>query len=70
MGEKTKLLSKENLKCLLYAIFDNYSDLSKKVYIVTSDKENYEDEKKEILDEINENTPCFIKKILSNNLLQ
>lgn len=65
MGEKTKLLSKENLKCLLYAIFDNYSDLSKKVYIVTSDKENYEDEKKEILDEINENTPCFIKKILS-----
>ena len=35
-----KQIQRENLKNILYSIFDNYGDLSKKIYIVISDVEN------------------------------
>ena len=31
-----KQIERENLKYVLYSIFDNYGDLSKKIYIVVN----------------------------------
>ena len=59
-----KQIQRENLKNILYSIFDNYGDLSKKIYIVISDVENNKHICEEILKIINKNTPSFIRKIL------
>ena len=59
-----KQIQRENLKNILYSIFDNYGDLSKKIYIVLSDVENNKHICEEILKLINKNTPSFIRKIL------
>lgn len=59
-----KQIQRENLKNILYSIFDNYGDLSKKIYIVISDVENNKHICEEILKIINKKTPSFIRKIL------
>lgn len=59
-----KQIQRESLKNILYSIFDNYGDLSKKIYIVISDVENNKHICEEILKIINKNTPSFIRKIL------
>ena len=59
-----KQIQRERLKNILYSIFDNYGDLSKKIYIVISDVENNKHICEEILKIINKNTPSFIRKIL------
>ena len=56
----------EKLKCILYTIFSNYNNLSKKIYIVLDDSKNSEKMSEDILKKINQNTPYFIKKILAN----
>ena len=48
-----KQIQRENLKNILYSIFDNYGDLSKKIYIVISDVENNKQICEEILKIIN-----------------
>ncbi|MDY5211220.1 hypothetical protein [Intestinibacter sp.] len=60
-----KQIERENLKYVLYSIFDNYGDLSKKIYIVVNKSENNNQICEEILKKINQNTPSFIRKILS-----
>lgn len=59
-----KQIQRENLKNILYSIFDNYGDLSKKIYIVISDVENNKHICEEILKIINKKTPSFIREIL------
>ena len=61
-----KVMVNEKLKCILYTIFSNYNNLSKKIYIVLDDSKNSEKMSEDILKKINQNTPYFIKKILAN----
>ena len=61
-----KVMVNEKLKCILYTIFSNYNNLSKKIYIVLDDSKNSEKMGEDILKKINQNTPYFIKKILAN----
>ncbi|WP_455543685.1 hypothetical protein [Intestinibacter sp.] len=62
-----KQIVEEDLKYVLYTIFDNYENLLKKIYIVIDSDENSEQISEEVLKKINQNTPPFIKKVLSFN---
>ncbi|MDO5011537.1 MAG: hypothetical protein Q4E31_11985 [Intestinibacter bartlettii] len=59
-----KEIVRENLKYVLYAIFDNYGDLSEKIYIIIGGKQNNTQTIEYVLKKINQNTPAFIRKIL------
>ena len=51
-----KVMVNEKLKCILYTIFSNYNNLSKKIYIVLDDSKNSEKMSEDILKKINQNT--------------